>query len=224
MATDTRSPAAKLARLSPESVLTLALSLLAVPGVAALAARLDLGLAPVAEVAVQWGVAAAVVGLAVGVEGRSLAALGVRRPSWVDLGYLLATALATLFVFAATDPLVAALGLPLRNGAGAMTTDAGLGVALLAAVTAGVVEELLFRGYPIERLLDATDSALMAGGLTWGAFTLAHATYWPLGNLVQVAATAAVLTVVYLRRRTLFPVVGAHVLVWVLAVLGQFYG
>lgn len=55
-------------------------------------------------------------------------------------------------------------------------------------------------------------------------FTLAHGAYWPLGNLLQVSLAAAVLTGVYLRRRPLVPVVGAHALVWAFAVLGQFYG
>jgi membrane protease YdiL (CAAX protease family) len=105
-----------------------------------------------------------------------------------------------------------------------VAAGAGLGVALAGAVTTGVVEELLFRGYPIECLLDYTDSALVAGGTTWVVFTVAHAAVWPVGNLLQIAAVAAVLTVVYLRRRTLVPVAGAHALVWILAVLGQFYG
>ncbi|WP_338041830.1 CPBP family glutamic-type intramembrane protease [Natrialba taiwanensis] len=64
---------------------------------------------------------------------------------------------------------------------------------------------------------------LSPGGITWIAFTVAHALNWPLGSLLQTALVAAVLTVVYLRRRTLVPVAGAHVLVWVFAALGQFY-
>lgn len=220
MAVDTRSTLANLAEVPPSTALTLGLSLLALPGVAFLASSLDVSLAPVAEIAVEWLVVAAVVGLALGVEGRSLASLGVRRPGWADAGYLVATAVATLLVLVAADPLVAALGLPLRGDAGAMPADAGLA----AAVTTGVAEEVLFRGYPVERLLDATDSPLVAGGVTWGVFTLAHAAYWPLGNLLKVAAAAGVLTAVYLRRRTLVPVVGAHVAVWAFAVLGRFYG
>jgi membrane protease YdiL (CAAX protease family) len=224
MATEKRSLRAQLGELPRVAVLTLALSLLALPAVAFAVRLLELNVSPVEEVAIRWAVALAVVGLTTRVERRSQAALGLRRPTAVDAVYLLGTTVATLFVFVATDPLVAALGLATRDGAGAMSADTTLAVGLLGAVTTGVVEELLYRGYPIERLLDATERPLVAGGLTWGVFTLAHATYWPLGNLVQVAAVAAVLTAVYLRRRTLVPVVGAHVLVWTLAVLGQVYG
>jgi membrane protease YdiL (CAAX protease family) len=105
-----------------------------------------------------------------------------------------------------------------------MTTGVSIGVALAGAVTTGIVEEILFRGYPIERLLAYTDSSLLAGGLTWAIFTLAHAVVWPVGNLLQIAAVAAILTAVYIRRRTLVPVISAHVLVWVFAIMGQYFG
>jgi membrane protease YdiL (CAAX protease family) len=127
-------------------------------------------------------------------------------------------------VFAGTDPVVAALGLPVAEDAGVMAAGVGLGIALAGAVTTGIVEEILFRGYPIERLLAYTDSPLVACGLAWGVFTLAHAVVWPVGNLLQIAAVAAVFTIVYLRRRTLVPVISAHVLVWAFAVMGQYFG
>lgn len=92
------------------------------------------------------------------------------------------------------------------------------------AVTTGIVEEVLYRGYAIERLIEYTESSIIAGGVSWGTFTLAHAVVWPVGNLVQVATVSAIFTLVYTRRRSLFPVIGAHVLVWCLAVLGQIYG
>ncbi|MBP1900502.1 membrane protease YdiL (CAAX protease family) [Halorubrum trapanicum] len=179
---------------------------------------------PIGELAVQWTVAAAVLGVAVAVEGQSLPDVGFRRPAWIDLGYLLAAAAAALLAFAATDPAIEALGLRVADDAGTMTAGASLGVALAGAVTAGVVEEVLFRGYAIERLLAYTGRPLVAGGIAWGAFTAAHAVVWPVGNLVQIAAVAAVFTAVYVRRRTLAPVVVAHVLVWGMSALGQAYG
>ncbi len=215
-----------LSRLADIPLVTagnLALSLLALPLIALLGERV-VEIGPIAELAVQWGLVAAVVGVAVSGEDQSFAEIGFRRPTWGDLGYTLATAVAALLVFAGTDPVVEALGLPVAGDAGTMTAGVGVGVALARVVTTGIVEEILFRGYPIERLVAYTGSPLVAGGLTWGVFTFAHAAVWPAGNLLQVAAVAAVLTAVYLRRRTLFPVIGAHVLVWALSVMGQYYG
>ncbi len=212
--------------LSAVTAGTLAVALFGSPLLAWLADRGTVALDPVGEVAVRWLLVALVLGVAVGVEGRSLAGVGFRRPDRRDAAYLVGTAAAALAVFAATDPLVGALGLRVAGdgGAGGVGAEAGPGLALVGAVTVGVVEEVLFRAYPIESLLDATDSALVAGAAAWGGFTLAHAPAWPLGNLLQIGAVAAVFTLVYLRRRTLVPVVGAHLAVWVLAVLGRGYG
>lgn len=215
--------ASRLTDIPPITAGNLVLSLLALPLIALLGQTV-VEIGPIGELAIQWGLVVAVVGVAVSSEEQSLAEIGFRRPTWIDLGYTLATVVAALLVFAGTDPVVAALGLPVAEDAGVMAAGVGLGIALAGAVTTGIVEEILFRGYPIERLLAYTDSLLVAGGLTWGVFTVAHAAVWPVGNLLQIAAVAAVLTVVYLRRRTLAPVISAHVLVWAFAVMGQYYG
>lgn len=62
-------------------------------------------------------------------------------------------------------------------------------------------------------------SAVVASGLAWVVFVVAHTVVWPLGNLLPIAAVAVVFIAVYLRRRTLAPVVGAHVCIWALPVL-----
>jgi membrane protease YdiL (CAAX protease family) len=223
MANADHASAPRLADIPPATAGTLVVALFALP-LFALLGQTVVEVSPVEELAIQWGIVVAVVGVAVGTEGQSFAEIGFRRPTWLDLGYTLAAVIAAFLVFAGTDPVVAALGLPVAEDAGVMAAGVGVGVALAGAVTTGIVEEILFRGYPIERLLAYTDRPLVAGGLAWGVFTLAHAVVWPAGNLLQIAAVAAVFTAVYLRRRTLVPVIAAHVLVWAIAVMGQFYG
>lgn len=215
--------ASRLADIPPVTAGNLGLALLALP-LFALLGQTIVEIGPIGELAIQWGLVVAVVGVAVSSEGQSLAEIGFRRPTWVDLGYTLAAVIAALLVFAGTDPVVEALGLPMAEDAATMSASVGLGIALAGAVTTGIVEEILFRGYPIERLLAYTDSPLVAGGLAWGVFTLAHTVVWPVGNLLQIAAVAAVFTFVYIRLRTLVPVISAHVLVWAFAVMGQYFG
>jgi hypothetical protein len=201
----------------------LAVALLALPLFASLGQTV-VEISPAGELAIQWAIVVFVVGTAVGIEEQSLSEIGFKRPTWTDLGYMFAAVIAALVVFAGTDPVVTALGLPVAEDAGTMAAGVGVGVALVGAVTTGIVEEILFRSYPIERLLAYTDSRLVAGSLTWGVFTLAHAAVWPVGNLLQIAAVTAVFTAVYLCRRTLVPVISAHVFLWAFAVIGQYYG
>ncbi len=220
---DVRSAASAVTRVPPVTAGNVALALLGLPLVVLGIDVFDVEVGPVVTIGIYWALALVVVGIAVGAEGLSTTDLGFRRPAWIDLGYVVATAAVILLVYTATDPLVEALGLAVREDTGMAGAGVGAGVLLARAVTVGVVEEILYRGYPIERLFAYADSPLVAGGVTWGVFTLAHAVRWPLGNLLQTALVAAVLTVVYLRRRTLVPVVGAHALVWVLAALETVY-
>lgn len=224
MEEDVPSPLLAVTRLPPLTVGNLALALLGLPLFVVLLGVTSLPVQTTTTIGVYWALALIILGIAVTGEKVQLTDLGFRRPAPIDIGYLFVTAVVILLIYAGTRPLIEALGLPVSGGTGAVGGGAGIGVALVHAVTVGIVEEILYRGYPIERLLAYTESPLVAGGLTWLVFTAAHAVNWPVGSLLQTALVAALLTVVYLRRRTLVPVVGAHILVWVFVVLNQFYG
>lgn len=211
-------------RLPPLTVGNIALALLGLPLFVILLGVTNTNVQPIITVGVYWALAFVVIGIAMRGEGLSLTDLGFQRPDLIDFGYILVTSIAIFLIYVGTGPLIEYFGFPVQEGGGAMGAGAGIGVALARSVTTGVVEEILYRGYPIERLLAYTDSPLVAGGVTWLVFTAAHAINWPLGTLLQTMVVAVILTIVYLRRRTLVPVVGAHVFVWVMATLGQFYG
>jgi membrane protease YdiL (CAAX protease family) len=213
-----------LTTLPTLTVGNLVLALLGLPLIVVLLGVTNTDLDTIYRMGIHWALALIVLGIAVRGEGLSLPQLGFRRPSLVDIGYIIVISVAIILVYSVTPPLVEALGLPVSESGGLVGASTGIGVAIAYAVTIGIVEEILYRGYPIERLLAYSDSSLVAGGVTWLVFTAAHAINWPLGSLLQTSLVAAILTVVYLRRRTLAPVVGAHVLVWVFAALGQFYG
>ena len=215
---------AVLTDLPPLTVGNLMLALLGLPLIVVLLGVTNTDLDTIYTMGIHWALALIVLGIAVRGEGLSWPQLGFRRPSLIDIGYIIVTAVAIILVYSVTPPLIETLGLPSSESGGLVSASTGIGVAIAYAVTIGIVEEILYRGYPIERLLSYTDSSLVAGGVTWLIFTTAHAINWPLGSLLQTSLVAAVLTVIYLRRRTLAPVVGAHVLVWVFVALGQFYG
>jgi membrane protease YdiL (CAAX protease family) len=215
---------AALTDLPPITIGNLLLALLGLPMIVVLLGVTNTDLSSVATMGIHWALAIVVLGIAVSSEDLSLPDVGFRRPARIDIGYIVGTSVAILLVYTLTPPLIESLGLPVSEGGGLVDASAGIGVAIAYAITIGVVEEVLYRGYPIERLLAYTDSPVVAGGLTWVVFTAVHLLHWPLGSLLQTSLVAAVLTVVYLRRRTLAPVVGAHVCVWVFAALGQFYG
>ena len=64
-------------------------------------------------------------------------------------------------------------------------------------------EEVLFRGYPIERIEELNGSRWVAGIVSCAAFTYAHLSYWGGAQLVIAAFGGIVLTVLYVWRRDL---------------------
>lgn len=200
----------------PATAIGLLLSLFALP----LLAASNVVENPLLGDALAWAIAGVVVVIVVHFESAPLSSIGVVRPRLRDVGWAAGLAVAAIGVFALTSPLIEALGLPTREGIAAPS----LVVGLVGAVTAGVTEEILYRGYPIERFVEAGYRPLVAGGLTWALFSLAHVgSGYPAGNLVQIALAGLVITAVYVRTRSLFPVVLGHVVVDVVGVLAYVY-
>ena len=79
----------------------------------------------------------------------------------------------------------------------------------ITVLRAGVTEELFYRGYALERLITLTGSRWIATALTVVPFALFHYRQGPAG--IMIAAVAAViLSLMYLRRRSLPTVMVTH--------------
>jgi membrane protease YdiL (CAAX protease family) len=83
----------------------------------------------------------------------------------------------------------------------------------LSVIRAGVSEEILFRGYPIERLLELTGRRWIAAGLPLIPFVLAHVGPWGWSHVLVAAFGGAMLTWLYLLRRNLPASILAHCIV-----------
>lgn len=154
------------------------------------------------------------------VEGRTLQSIGLRTLGWRDALIAVVTAAATLAVLAAVYFLVLpALGVDEGTRIHRVLAAPGWWL-LLSALRAGVAEEILFRGYPIERLQELTGSRWLAALLPLAIFALAHVPTWGWAHGIVALAGGAVFTAQYLWRRNLGANILAHVLVDGLAVLG----
>jgi uncharacterized protein len=84
---------------------------------------------------------------------------------------------------------------------------------LISVIRAAVGEEVLFRGYAIERGQELTGSRTVAAGLSWMIFTLAHIGPWGWGHLLIAGVGGGVFTLLYLWRRKLWINIIAHFIV-----------
>lgn len=164
-----------------------------------------------AGVVLWWAVAAATIGYVAVVEGRSLASVGVDTDVLAVLGHAVVG-----FAIAGGVGVVAALAVArLRS----LRVDEFTVLAVAQPVrwkvamvlTAGFAEELLFRGFLVERAIELTGNVALAGVLSVAAFALVHVRpgrdRW---TLPVVAALGIGLVVVYVAFRDLLAVAVVH--------------
>jgi len=89
----------------------------------------------------------------------------------------------------------------------------------LIALRAGVVEEIIFRGFAIESLTRILKNRWVAASISLVLFTLIHLQGWGLTHLISVGLVGAVITLFYLWKRNLWITIIAHFLVDFIAMM-----
>lgn len=161
---------------------------------------------------VLWWVAIIVVLLYISlVERRNFASVGFRRPKVLDL---VLAALAGILMLAGIIVIYQIIFplFHLKMNAGELKSllQTPFWYRLILVTRAAVAEELLFRGYPIERLRELTGGFVPAAILSCAAFTYAHLASWGAAQLIVAGYGGVVLTILYVWRRNLWANMLAH--------------
>lgn len=170
------------------------------------------GLSPLAgQEAFWWALAIIVLLFILAIERRPLSSVGFRRPDWKTFAYGLAGFVAIL-AFAGSMVLFLLPALHLHQDPATLKRmlDTPYWYRILLVTRAAFCEELLMRGYGIERLQELTGSKFVAGAVTLAVFTLGHWSYGTIAQLIVAAAAGLVLTILYLWRRDLISNMIAH--------------
>jgi len=164
---------------------------------------------------VYWLLAFALTAITKFGERKSLASLGLKRLSW-RMGVVAGALGLLLSVTVPLLTLLAAQVLPVAESGGVVDTASRYPawVMLLSILTAGITEEVVFRGYVLERLLQRTENLWISAVISLAAFVMAHGSGWNLGHILGVVLPlGALLTGLYLWQRNLIFVIIVHVLV-----------
>ena len=170
---------------------------------------------------VWWGVGSSLLAYVVFLERRPLSSIGIRRPT--PKTFLVASIAAVVMLctvalsYAVIFPL---LGLTVNQAAVARVTDNPGWLIVLMVARAGVIEEILYRGYPIERIREIGGSNWWAAVIPTAVFVLAHLSVWGAAQLIVVLFGAVLLAILYIWRRDLICNMVAHFLVDLVAFLG----
>jgi membrane protease YdiL (CAAX protease family) len=168
--------------------------------------------ARLAREALWWGFGAIMLLWVTQVERRPLASIGLGRPRWSTLGWGLAFVVPMIAsVMLSYAVILPALGLHQDMATTRSIIAVPLWLQCATMVRAGVVEEILYRGYPIERLQGLAGRVWPAAIVSALAFVAAH-WGWAPSQLVVVAFGAAIMTSLYVWRRDLPACMIAHML------------
>jgi uncharacterized protein len=159
-----------------------------------------------------WAFLAAVLWIVLGVERRPLASIGLRPPGVRSIAMGLGLAAVTMWVLTPFNVwLLGKLGLAGFEEGIATARRMPTWLLAFAVLTAGVVEEVLYRGFPLERLAEATGSVAVAGAVTVLVFAAVHWPMWGAGPVLTFVVSGVVFTAFYVWQRDLTATVVAHV-------------
>ena len=92
-----------------------------------------------------------------------------------------------------------------------------------ALVTASICEEVIYRGYAMERLMNLTKNPFLTVGLTHVAFVLYHLKDG-MSSVIMLSVLGLLFPLYYIRFRDLTMVIVAHGFIDLLAVVGHIVG
>jgi len=163
--------------------------------------------------AIWWVATAFVLGWVVFVERRPLTSIGFHRVRRGDVFAALAVAIAMVAGLAAiyyvVFPLIHFTEQSKMNQL--LATPAWWRV--ISVVRAGVSEEVMFRGYGIERLDEVMRNRILAAVISGVLFAAAHMGPWGWGHVLLAGFGAVMLTVLYFWRGNLWANILAHTIV-----------
>ena len=152
----------------------------------------------------------------------SFSQIGLIRKGWVfEIAAGLLSGIALYFILSGIQTLLAgSFSSPFLNNEDSLIGSGGLSVALalMISVTAGVGEEVLYRGYAHMVLVKYTGSRLFTIIFLSAAFAVTHL-YQGIPGVIVTALFAAAMHGLFYFRFTLIAAITAHILYDILATL-----
>jgi uncharacterized protein len=159
-----------------------------------------------------WLLCATVVGIVIFWEKRPLESLWLKPFQWQSLAWAGVLVLVSLLaIFPITEWVRKAVGLPGYTAGMETALAYPGGQRVFAVLTAGVVEETLFRGFAVTRLLQLGAGMPLAIGVSSAVFAALHLPVWGSGPSLAFFLGGLATTAFFVWRRDLLAMIIAHV-------------
>ncbi len=155
-----------------------------------------------------WLAVALLLAFVVGVERRPLASIALRRPSAQDIQW----ALVFWAVATVTTGALHSIAPPPSSAGLATVLRLSLPVIVALIVTTAITEEVLYRGYSIERLRELTGRLWLAIPISFALFVWPHVAFFGPHWLLYHGLTPVLIYALYVWRRNLWACMLMHLL------------
>jgi len=166
----------------------------------------------VMQIVTEWVVTLMLIFIVLLWERQSLGSIGLGKMSGRDLLWGVGGFVVGALSFILTSPIVSAINLGTTTGGIMQLAQVPIGLRIALLLTAGITEEILFRGYPIERLNSLTGRLGLSATVAYLVFVILHIPFWGLGGTIQIGVWSLVVTVLYVKRRSLPACMLMHIL------------
>ncbi|TDD57241.1 CPBP family intramembrane metalloprotease [Nonomuraea terrae] len=164
--------------------------------------------------ALRWLAAALLLGFVLAVERRPLSSVGLRAPRGRDVLITVGLSVLTLVVAYSLYGLVAGAGPDQQTQSGQIITSLSVVGSVHLILNAAVVEELFYRGFLMERVIDLTGRPWAAALVSYALFVGGHLPgSGGITTLTVVAVGSLLFVGLYWARRNLLLCVGAHAVI-----------
>jgi len=144
------------------------------------------------------------------VEGNKLESIGFGTLRWRYLGIGILSFLILMVASLLVGLALEAVGLETLVSLQPIIREYNFLTLTLLFFTGTFLEEIFYRGYLIERLTSLTGKSWLAGIVSWITFTSVHLKFFGLGPTLNVGVTSAVLVLLYLKERSIWPCIVVH--------------
>lgn len=145
-------------------------------------------------------------------ERRPLSSIGLVPPTLKAVLVGVLVMLGLIILAGALGLLIESAGVPMPEQPAELIISLPVWLQLFVAASAGFTEEILFRGYAIERMTELTGSRWIGALLPVFVFGAAHASFWGVAHAIIAGFTGLWLSLLYLWRRNLWTNITAHAL------------
>ncbi len=168
---------------------------------------------------VPWTLTVIVILLIIFWEKRPLSSIGLKRFTWKTIVTVIGFLFAVIIANHLSVIIFVNLGVPPPNQNIERLINNPVWVRLVLCFQAGITEEILFRAYPIERILELTKSKFLAVVTPLVMFALVHFPGWGPAQMLYVTVSGLVLSIQYIWRRDLIANMMVHFIVVFLGII-----